>query len=661
LNQKKRAKRKLTQEIISEIQKLSFQGYSILEICKQLELKSNTLKKAIKKGLITLLVPDSQRESSNTKSDRNIKDSQTTMGKACTNTVERVLAFKTGMNCPVKFSQQTDLNKAGVLLALPALLANGLLNNTSDFEKESAYYSADSVFLSLAFLSLLRIKTLAQSGSVSCGELGRVLGLDRIPEVKTLRNRIAFFANTGNVKKWAMDLSHLWLNNNDDLSGILYIYGHVNIYYGEQTKMPKRFVSRMRLCMRGSTDYYVNDRLGQPFFVVNKEISGSMIETIKKEIIPQLELDVPNQPDTKELETNPLLCKFMIITDRECYSPEFIGDLWDKRISLATYKKNVKDKWDEAEFTEYEEIDVNGNTIKVWLAERGTLMEYKKKETQINAQTKIETTKNNSKQLWVREVRKKSESGHQTAIITTNFMLKTVFIGIYMFARWSQENFFKYMIENFGIDTLVSYLKRKVDDTTMLVNPQYRDMDAQQKKLVSTLNIRKAKFATLILENTEIEDKMMPPFIKKKTDLMEEIEQLKNEISVIKEKKILVERKITFSQLPENEKFTNAINERKHFLDTIKMIAYRSETAMANIIKKEMSNPEHAKVLLKQIYSSDANLKPDYNKKILTVELHRLNTWQEDKIVEFLCNELNQTETAFPGTDLVLFFKLVSI
>lgn len=90
----------------------------------------------------------------------------------------------------------------------------------------------------------------------------------------------------------------------------------------------------MRLCMSGSTDYYINDRLGQPFFVVSKEINGSMIETIKKEIIPHLKSDIPNQPDEKELEANPMLSKFMIVTDRECYSPEFIADLWDERISI---------------------------------------------------------------------------------------------------------------------------------------------------------------------------------------------------------------------------------------------------------------------------------------------------------------------------------------
>jgi len=240
-------------------------------------------------------------------------------------------------------------------------------------------------------------------------------------------------------------------------------------------------------------------------------------------------------------------------------------------------------------------------------------------------------------------------------------MLKTVLVGLYMFARWSQENFFKYMVENFGIDTLVSYLKEKIDDTTMLVNPAYRNLEAQQRKLVSKLNIRKSKFATLILEDTPIDEKKMGHYIKKKTDLKEEIEHFEKEVAEIKEKKTSVDKKITYAQLPENEKFTNAINERKYFLDTIKMIAYRSETAMANIIKKKMSNPDHARVLLKQIYTSDANLKPDNEKKQLIVELHRFNTWHDDKIVEFLCEELNKTETIFPGTNLMLFYKLVSL
>lgn len=652
MTKSQRKSRVLTPEKVLEIQELGRQGIDLQEISSRCKVKLNTLQKAIKSGHILVPIPGQEPENIITKSNRNVQDSQTGMGKACTNALERVLASKTGTSCPVNFSAQVDLSKAGVLLSLPALLSNGLLQNTDFFKHATGYYSVESVFLSLAFLSLLRIKTLAQSGNISAGELGRALGLDRIPEVKTLRERIALFSDSVKVEQWALELSRSWMGNNPELSGVAYIDGHVNIYYGQQTKMPKRYVTRLRLCMSGSTDYYVNDRIGQPFFVVNKEVNSNMIEVIKTEIVPQLDKDVPNQPDEAQLQSNPLMCRYMMVFDRECNSTEFFYEQWQNRVAVCTYKKNVKDKWDDAEFTEYEEVAPNGEKTKVCLAERGVLLEFQKKGTG--------TSKNQKKKLWVREIRKKSESGHQTAIITTNFMLATVLVGLYMFARWSQENFFKYMIENFGIDTLVSYLKQKVDDTAQMINPLYRTIETEQKKLTSKLNVLKTKFAGLVLEGETIEENKMQKYLKKKTEIREEIAVLENEIVWIKEKKSATKKKIAYAELPEKDKFTNAVNQRKHFLDTIKMIAYRAETAMANMIKKDMSHPDHARILLKQIYSTDANIKPDYENRVLTVELHRLNTWREDEIVQKLCDELNLTETIFPGTDLVIFYKLVS-
>lgn len=72
-----------------------------------------------------------------------------------------------------------------------------------------------------------------------------------------------------------------------------------------------------------------------------------------------------------------------------------------------------------------------------------------------------------------------------------------IMIGLYMFARWSQENFFGYMMINFGIDTLVSYLKTKIGDTAQLINPRYRELENSLRKIVSKLNVRKIKFTTL--------------------------------------------------------------------------------------------------------------------------------------------------------------------
>lgn len=636
----------LTDDLKAEIQYCYTQGEDINEIAKAVDIKIDTLKKAIRQGRIILpVVPvPSDTCAALTKTERSVIDDRSGMGKGCTFTLERVLAATAGETAEVTFSEQVDVHCAGVLFSLPALIANGLLRHSEEFKPDDGYYSVESIFISLAFLALLRAKTLAQSETIPCGELGRAIGLDRIPEVKTLRKRIERFCNRTDVKQWSLTLSKEWMEQHPELAGVLYIDGHVNLYYGDSTKMPKRYVSRFRLCMSGSTDYWINDNTGQPFFVINEVIAGGLIEKIKEEIIPRLDKDVPGQPSQEALEQNPLLSRYMLVFDREGYSPEFFYDIWQKRIAVCTYKKNVKDKWPEEEFTTYEEVLPEGETVKVELAERGVLLE----------------STDSKKEIWCREVRKRSKSGHQTSVITTNFTLSIVMIGVFMFTRWCQENFFKYMMEHFNIDGLVSYLKEIISDTKYLVNPVYRKLESELKKLNGKLTIRRAKFSILTLKEQEIEDKKMKKYLVEKAVILEEIEQFMNEILVIKNQMKDTDRKITFSQLPENEKFTNAINVRKHFMDTIKIIAYRTETGMCNLIKKQMGHPDEARKLIREIYQTDADIKPDYENKKLTVLLHKLNHWRDDKVAQILCDELNETETKFPGTDLVINYKMVS-
>ncbi len=58
----------------------------------------------------------------------------------------------------------------------------------------------------------------------------------------------------------------------------------------------------------------------------------------------------------------------------------------------------------------------------------------------------------------LREVRKKNESSHQTSIITTNKKLQPITIAAKMFARWTQENFFKYLRQEYDLDRIVYYV-----------------------------------------------------------------------------------------------------------------------------------------------------------------------------------------------------------
>ena len=438
------------------------------------------------------------------------------------------------------------------------------------------------------------------------------------------------------------------METDEALEGVLYVDGYVNLYYGNQTQMPKRFVSRLRLCMSGSTDYWINDPMGVPFFVVHKTLNDGMISVLKEEIIPRLNRDVPNQPTEAELAMDDKLHRYMLVFDREGYSIDFFEYLAEQRIAFCTYRKNVKEDWPEEEFADYEVVYPGGEKEIMQLAERQTVLYGKKKKGE------------KQKEITVREIRKKTASGHQTAIITTNRILAFIKIALFMFARWGQENFFKHMVESFGIDSITSYFKNPVPDMSSVINPQYRELDRQHKRLTTLINNKKIKYAGISLQNKEMSKKEIVRYAIKKNDMQLEIEDLEKErISIIDEKKT-VDKRILFSDLDENQKFDTSLNERKFFLDTIKIVAYRAETALCNIIKEQMASPQQARSLIRKLYSSDADIELDNINSVLFIKPHRTNHWADDCIMEYLCTQLNETETRFPATNLTCQYELVT-
>ena len=91
------------------------------------------------------------------------------------------------------------------------------------------------------------------------------------------------------------------------------------------------------------------------------------------------------------------------------------------------------------------------------------------------------------------------------------------------------------------------------------------------------------------------------------------------------------------------------------------MIAYRAETAMAHVLQEQISRADDARNLLRTRYSTAADLLPDEANQTLTVSLHHIANHCSASVIRHLCAELNGTETLFPGTNLRLIYKLVSI
>ncbi|MCP4377892.1 MAG: hypothetical protein GY794_17155 [bacterium] len=261
--------------------------------------------------------------------------------------------------------------------------------------------------------------------------------------------------------------------------------------------------------------------------------------------------------------------------------------------------------------------------------------------------------------VGVREIRKLTESGHQTSVLSTDYRSDPGPVAAAMFARWSQENFFKYMREHYGLDRLVDYATEEIPETTKVVNPAYRRLDGQVRSKQGHLTRKLAAFSALGLKG-EIEPKKVKAFEQKKAELQERIEALTKELDELKSRRKAVEHHITIAELPEQERFKQLSTQSKHLIDTIKMVAYRAETAMVQMAREKMRREDDARSLLRSLYSTEADLLPDENAGTLTVRVHHQANRCADEVIRHLCTELNQTETVFPGTHLRLVNALVS-
>lgn len=630
----------LTAAVLEQAQRLYDEGLHTAQVADRLGIKHDTLSKAVRAG--RLHVRARNRDSAalliTSKSERTRCDSGAPMGMGAANTAARVAASVGALDAVTpEFVPALDVPYGGVLFALPALLALGLIDSTAGFlELPKGYYGLDSVLVLLAFMALARLKSMEQLRYCAPGEWGKLLGLDRVPEVRTLRAKIRLLADAGQAEHWNAALSQRWMQAAPEQAGTLYVDGHVRVYNGDQTELPRHYVARQRLCLRATTDYWVNAMDGQPFFVVNQAVDPGLIQVLEQDIVPRLEREVPGQPSAETLEAQPRLHRFTLVFDREGYSPPLLARLKARRIACLSYHKFPGADWAQEEFSEHPVKLSSGESVTMRLAERGTCL---------------------TNGLWVREIRKLTDSGHQTAILSTDYRSDLVPVAAAMFARWAQENFFKYAREHFGLDRLIDYRTQEISDPIRAVNPAWRTLDGQVRSATGKLARLLAQFGALNIDQG-IEPEHIEPLVCKKAAVQEQIEQLQSEVKTLKDTRKATAHHIPFKDLPESARFRQLSTHSKHLIDTIKMIAYRAETAMANVLCEGLSHRDETRSLLRALYATEADLLPDYTAGTLTVRLHHMANGYSNEAIRKLCDELNATETLFPRTNLRLVLKL---
>jgi hypothetical protein len=386
----------------------------------------------------------------------------------------------------------------------------------------------------------------------------------------------------------------------------------------------------------------VNTANGNPVFFITKTVDPGLTHVLEHDVIPRLMQDVPGQPSQQQLDEDKLLPRFTIVFDREGYSPGLFKRLWDKRISVQTYYKGTHEEWPEEEFNQYDVQLPSGEIVQYSLAERGTYV---------------------GGCLWMREIRKLksgTRGGNQCSMISTNFKTDLVAISVGVFSRWSQENYIKYMRENFSLDRLIDYETEPVQKNTRIVNPIYRKLDSEIKKNNSLLSKRKAKFGSILLEG-DIDQEKVEKHAEEKGVLLTEIQSLEAKLMCLKEERKKEKKHITVDELPEQDRFEQLSQSGKHLIDTIKMIAYRAETAMSTLVMEIVPDFDRntTRAFLREIYNNEIDLVVDEKNKSLRVRMHHLATRGHDNALQKLCAELTATETEFPESGLKMIYELI--
>lgn len=560
------------------------------------------------------------------------------MGIAATRTDERMLAINCKLKkTPIEFTPSEGVDFGGVLFLLPSLIETGLLSYENHYNKLSGYYDLDVIILSLAFLYLCRIKNPEQLKHISPGEFGKLLGLDRIPEAKNLRFKLSQIVEQQQATGWNRELAKTWVAEEENV--FYYIDGHVQVYSGKNATLGKKHISRLKICLPGMMEFWINNAEGLPYFVVTGEVNEKMQQIITEKILPELLKNVALKVTDKELESDPNLPRFTLVFDREISSPKFFAKLWDEyRVAILTYRKNVKDKWDDEVFEEHT-VRIGSNKV---------TMELYEKDIELN-------------NVEFREVRKKNNNSHQTSIITNNKKLSTILIAIKMFSRWTQENFFKYLRSDYDLDHIVHYLINEINSDFKVVNPPHRKLTNLLKNLREKITRTESKLYKLIKENVDDDIDTAETDIGKQIKVKGELELLKNkEIEYVRERKELPYQ-ITIKEMKEEEKYNKLDVESKLFQNIIKMICYRAETSFAILLASNYKKKiNEMRALTKSLINTKANIIPNYKDETLTVELFSLSNPRDNNAAIEVCKILNDTQTKFPGTNLKLKYKFAT-
>jgi len=523
------------------------------------------------------------------------------------------------------FAPGRDLPRLGVLLALPMIVAAGLLDEAKTLYGTlgPAFYGLRTSLLTMVVLALLRIRHPENLKEYSPPELGRLLGLDRAPEVKTLRRKLHVLAE-GSSEELMARLVQRRIGARDGALGFLYVDGHVRVYSGK-ARLPKTHVARMRLSLPATQDVWVNDADGDPLFFVTEEAHPSLVAALE-DLLPEIRRRIGDDR------------RVTVVFDRGGWSPKLFRKMFDAGFDVLTYRKGGNIEVTEDWFEPYEAPDTRGR--KTWDLHQMSIWVGGKKDG-----------------LWMRQVTR-LKGDHQTQIMTTRQDLALTEVAHRMFNRWRQENFFKYMRQEFAIDALVQYGEEQADPDREIPNPAWNAADKELKKAKKKLRRLEAEYGAAAADNPEKQRPTMRGFkIAHGKDIGVPLREQRQRVGHLQQERDQLPKRTTVGQLADDLRPVCLPERRKRLSDGLKMLAYQVESDLVRAIAPHYKRvDEEGRTLVATALRASGDLEVSDGE--LRITLAPLSSPHRTRAVAELCRVLDETGTRFPGTDLRLRYAI---
>lgn len=532
------------------------------------------------------------------------------------------------------FGTRRNVRSAGLLLAVPILVAHGVFADAVKIfgRLGPAFYGIRNVVASLLLMFLARINRPEHLKEHSPQALGAVLGLDRAPEMKTVRRKIRRLSGVHKSLEFMRQLTARHLARREGSKLWLCVDGHVSVYSGKR-KLPKHYVTRLRLALPSVLDYWVNDERGDPVMVVTGVPKKGVTQEVPR-VIAELRQHGEQRPVT-------------VIFDREGWSPEMFARLDAmEAVCFLTYRKakahEALPRLPVGAFASHQG-EVDGHAVAYELADHGVYIDH--------------GSGSQRKRLRLRQITRRRDTGDQTHIVTNDRTSSALVLAHRMFGRWSQENFFKYMDQEMDFDGLLSYAMDDADGDRAVPNPARRKLAQRIHAVKHRLQELTRAYGDRALENQERRHPTMRGFKIANGVLGQTIREVREELDRVQHRFDSLPAKVPVRETLNGKAPQQVRVETRRLISCFRIAVFRAESALRELLRPHYRQwRQDGRTIIQSMLQSSGDL--EVHPGELRVLLTPQSAPHRTKALAILCQELNAFGTRFPGSDLRLRFSV---